>query len=87
MSMDIGGAVKTLKEGKRVTRAGWSSGMFVYYVPASRYDAYTDAGKSIAGDDGKVSYNAYLAAKPSNGAVSVWFPSLSDILSDDWYIV
>ena len=87
MSMDIGCAVKALKDGKRVTRAAWHAGMFVYYVPASRYDAYTDAGKSIAGDDGKVAYNAYLAAKSNHSAVNVWFPALADILADDWHIV
>lgn len=88
MAMDIGGAVNALRDGKRVTRGAWHhTGRFVYYVPAARYAARTDAGKSIADGDGMVAYDAYLAEKTNYGAVGMWNPTADDLLGSDWYIV
>ena len=81
----FGWALYRLKEGKKVARTGWNGkGQFVYYVPAGRYKALTDAAKSIAEDDGKVSYNHYMALRTVQGAISTWVPSVTDCLAEDW---
>ena len=59
--------------------------MFLYYVPASSYPAMTDIAKDTFGD--MVEYCAYLAMKTVQGHVTPWFPSQTDLLSDDWVIV
>lgn len=87
-NLDFGYALMFLKQGKKVARKGWNSkGQFVYYVPADRYVAKTDAAKSVMDEDGKVSYRAYLALKTAQGDIATWVPSISDCLADDWEVV
>lgn len=82
---DFGEAIKRLKEGRTVARKGWNGkGMFLYYVPANRYTAITDAAKKIAGEDNKVEYGAYIAMKTAQGNVVPWLASQTDVLAEDW---
>jgi hypothetical protein len=86
--MTIGMAIEALKQGFEVARSGWNGkDMFVYYVPANVYEATTNIMKELAGDNGLVPYNAYLAIKTAQGPVSTWVPSINDCLADDWCIV
>ncbi len=83
--MNFGKALEALKQGKKVTRKGWNGkGMFLYYVPVGRYPARTDIAKSIAAEDGKVDYGAYIAMKTAQGYVVPWLASQTDLLGDDW---
>lgn len=85
--MDFGAALDALKDGRRVSRAGWNGkGMFVYLVPSNAYPPSTDAAKSYF-NGGLVPYNAYLAIKNVNDTVSTWVPSINDVLAEDWGIV
>ena len=87
-NLDFGEALRLLKQGKKVARKGWNGkGQFVYYVPADRYPAKTDAAKSVMDKDGKVSYRAYLALKTAQGDIATWGPSISDGLAEDWEVV
>jgi hypothetical protein len=86
--MNFGKALDMMKEGVKVARKGWNGkGQFVYYVPEGRYAAITDAAKSIAAEDGKVTYRPYLALKTVQGDVATWAPSISDLLAEDWEVV
>ena len=86
--MNFGLAIEAAKKGAKITRRGWNGkGMFLYYVPEGRYPARTDAAKSIAAEDGKVDYGAYIAMKTVQGNVVPWLASQTDILAEDWEIV
>ena len=86
--MSFGPAIEAMKKGKKVSRRGWNGkGMFLYYVPEGRYPARTDAAKSIAEEDGKVDYGAYIAMKTAQGNVVPWLASQADMLADDWEVV
>lgn len=86
--MNFGEAIEALKQGKKVTRKGWNGKkMFLYYVPSGRYDAMTDAAKTIADKDGKVDYGPYIAMKTAQGNVVPWLASQTDMLGEDWMIV
>ena len=86
--LTFGLAIEAMKQGAKVARAGWNGkGMFVYYVPANSYLAQTGVAKSYFGDAAMVPYNAYMALKGADGAVSAWAPSGSDALADDWVVV
>ena len=86
--MSFGLAIEAMKKGKKVSRRGWNGkGMFLYYVPEGRYPARTDAAKSIAEEDGKVDYGAYIAMKTAQGNVVPWLASQTDMLADDWEVV
>ena len=86
--MNFGLAIEAAKKGAKITRRGWNGkGMFLYYVPEGRYPAITDAAKSIAAEDGKVDYGAYIAMKTAQGNVVPWLASQTDMLADDWEVV
>ena len=86
--MNFGLAIEAAKKGAKITRRGWNGkGMFLYYVPEGRYPARTDAAKSIATEDGKVDYGAYIAMKTAQGNVVPWLASQTDVLADDWEVV
>ena len=86
--MNFGLAIEAAKKGAKITRRGWNGkGMYLYYVPEGRYPARTDAAKSIATEDGKVDYGAYIAMKTAQGNVVPWLASQTDILADDWEVV
>lgn len=86
--MPFGLAVEAMKKGLRVARANWNGkGMFAYFVPAAAYPAQTGVAKKHFGESAMVPYNAYMALKGADGAVSTWAPSGSDALADDWLIV
>lgn len=86
--MGIGGAILAMKNGEKVARLGWAGkGLFVYYVPPASYPVQSAAAKAHFGEGALVPYNAYLALKGADGAVSTWAPSCSDALAEDWHIV
>lgn len=87
-NLDFGQAIRALKAGDRVSRAGWNgNGQFVYLVPANSYPAQTGIAKAYFGADAMVPYHAYLALKTAQGDVATWAPSCSDALAEDWQII
>lgn len=88
MTFEFSIALPLLKKGNKLARTGWNGkGMFIYYIPADAYPPRTEIAKSFCNSDGLVPYNAYLAIKNVDGAVSTWVPSINDVLADDWIIV
>lgn len=86
--MNFGKALEELKAGKKVARKGWNGkGMFLYYVPANRYNAITEPAKEIMGSDGKVEYGAYIAMYTAQKNVVPWLASQTDMLAEDWEVV
>ena len=86
--MPFGDALKALKAGQRVARAGWNGkGMFVYFVPPASYPVQTGAAKAHFGEGAMVPYNAYMAIKNVNETVSTWVPSVNDCLAEDWEVL
>lgn len=89
INMDFGGAIKALKQGKKVTRSGWNGGgMFVYFVPANSYPVSRNNLGTMGGifPNDMVPYREYLALKTAQGDVSTWAPSVSDALAEDWQV-
>jgi hypothetical protein len=85
-SLTFGDALVLLKQGKRVSRAGWNGkGMFVYMVLANSYPAQTDADRDCFGEI--VLYNPYMAIKNVDHTVSTWVPSVNDALAEDWHVI
>ena len=85
--MKFGHALELLKKGKKVTRKGWGSGVFIYYVSEDKYPAKMDAAKELADKDGLVKYSSYIAMKTHQGYVTPWIASQIDLLSEDWEII
>lgn len=86
--MDFGGALRNLRNGKRVTRAGWAdAGVFVYFVPAASYPVQTGAAKAHFGEGSMVPYKAYLAIKQADETVCVFVPGMDSLLAFDWRVI
>lgn len=90
-SLDFGGALSALREGKAVTRAAWNANSnavpdaaFVYLVPANSYPAQTPIAQKTWGTGVMVPYHAYLAMRKPDNTVVVFTPDMDSILAQDW---
>jgi hypothetical protein len=68
--MDIGQALAVLREGGRVTRAGWNGAG--QWIALQLPDAHSKMGKP------------YLYISPVDGELVPWLASQTDILATDW---
>ncbi|GED14857.1 hypothetical protein AMI01nite_28480 [Aneurinibacillus migulanus] len=87
----IGLAVDLMKEGYKVTRAGWNGkGMFAAYqkgypdgIPCNAQTA-----KTWGMNEGDLfKCRPYLQLRCADGTHAMWTPSTSDVLAEDWMIV
>lgn len=75
MTMDIGGAIKTMREGQRATRKHWNSPK-IYLMLIN--GAINDAGQQCL--DCVLLHN-------QDDTIVPWTCSQTDLLADDWRIV
>lgn len=89
--LTFGLALEALKKGFHLARKGWNGkGMFVVYqkgypqgIPCNRQTAI-----AWGLNEGELfECNPYLQIKNVDGSHSMWVPSISDVLSEDWEIV
>ena len=81
-NMDFGYAVKMMKEGKRVERAGWNGkGMWLGLVNTGYYDV----GCSVVNDID--SLLPWIGMKTADNKFVPWLASQTDVLAEDWQIV
>lgn len=92
--MDIGGAIRAAKDGKKVARAGWNGkGMWIAYSPGSPGltpdQFWSPANKAHAeAQDGLVPVLPCLTMKTATGEILMgWLASQTDLLATDWEIV
>lgn len=84
--LTLGKAIKRMKQGCSVARAGWNGkGMFIYYVPGGDYTTQTDIAKMYFGDTAH--YQPYIAMKTADGTVVPWLASQTDLLAEDYEVV
>lgn len=90
-TFDFGGALLSLKKGKKVARKGWNGkGMFLTLQEGSEVDGSlmrNDNAKNFYGDS-KVVICAHIDMKAADGSYVVgWLASQTDMLAEDWVIV
>lgn len=95
--MDFGQALKHLKDGHKVARAGWNGkGMFIYLVNGTkvfyenlRGEAAKHLEVSNPTNSGKTAIiNSHIDMKATDGSIVVgWSPSQADMLAEDWEVV
>ena len=86
--MDFGNAVRELKCGNKVARAGWNGkGMFLFLVPGSVFKVNRPPLLGIYPEGTEVRYCPHIDMKTADGSVVPWLASQSDVLSDDWVLV
>lgn len=95
--MDFGGAIKALKEGRKVARMGWNGkGMFLWLKPSTEVMAEWCKDpmlKSLAEQNGgSISALGTICmythdCSGRNAILTGWLASQSDMLLEDWIII
>jgi len=82
---DFGTALLLLKQGKKVTRAGWNGkGMWLVFIPADAWS--TSIGPSPHQVPGAHRL-PWIAMKTTDNGLVPWLASQTDMLADDWGLV
>lgn len=85
--MDFSEALKAIKAGERVQRAGWNGkGMFLFLVPGSTFKVNRPPLLGIYPEGTEVRYHAHIDMKTAQGDVVPWLASQTDVLADDWQL-
>lgn len=83
--MDFGDAVRALKAGEKVARAGWNGkGMFLFLVPGSTFTVNRPPLLGIYPEGTQIKYHAHIDMKTATGEVVPWLASQTDVLAEDW---
>lgn len=86
--MNFGQAIEALKEGKRVSRAGWNGkGMFLFLVPGSTFIVNRAPLLGIYPEGTQINYCPHIDMKTADDKVVPWLASQTDVLAEDWDIV
>lgn len=96
--MDFGQAIREMKAGHKVCRAGWNGkGMWIVIMPELSLPSYNTQGTDRKvndrtakwiGKDKPLESQAYIAMWTAQEKWQPgWLASQSDILADDWQIV
>lgn len=81
--MDFGDALRALKAGKRVARAGWNGkGMWLSLVKS--YDYNPGEGGTHALGCEKL---PWIGMKTADNKFVPWLASQTDVLAEDWQVV
>ncbi len=73
MPFDFGEALVALKQGHRLTRAGWNGAD--QWLELQTPDHYSKMRKP------------YIYISPVDGDLVPWLPSQTDVLAEDWLVV
>ena len=86
--MNFGDAVRMLKAGRKVARAGWNGkGMFLFLVQGSTCKVNRPPLLGIYPEGTEVNYHAHIDMKTADGMVVPWLASQTDMLAEDWQLV
>lgn len=88
--LSFGSAISAIKEGGKVSRAGWNgSNMFLILVPASpNIKPVAGTPYSNAGIANEITIDSHIDMFTASGSMQPgWLASQTDILANDWCIV
>ncbi len=81
-------AIEQIKNGKPVARRGWNGdGMFLMYNPESKLTVDRLPLVGVYKQGTEIHHNAYVTLHTADGNMSIWSPSINDVLANDYYIV
>ena len=83
--MDFGGAIKLLRQGKRLQREGWNGKK--QYIELATNISYINANRETINADHDAIGNKAIAFVGTSGVQLGWLASQADMLAEDWRIV
>lgn len=94
---DFGNALRALKAGKRVCRAGWNGkGMWIALTPGSTFSASSakpghaafHRASELETSDSPVTLLPHIDMRAADGSMVIgWLASQTDMLADDWHVL
>jgi hypothetical protein len=95
MDMDIGEAVRAIKDGKRVARQGWNGkDMWLAYspgceaLPPESFWSPANAEYAVSRPGRCAKVLPCITMKTATGEILMgWLASQTDLLAEDWFIV
>jgi len=89
--MDFGFAIRMLKAGERVSRAGWNGkGMYLAYQKGYPDGIGINANTAEATglpEGTVVKFLPYIIMRTADGSFVPWLASQTDVLAEDWFII
>jgi hypothetical protein len=82
--MNFGKAIELLKEGKRVTRAGWNGKG--QYIELATNISYVNAKGEVINSEHEAIGNKAIVFVGTSGVQMGWLASQADMLAEDWMI-
>jgi len=77
---DFSGALRLLKGGNKMARLGWSSpNMWIMLVATPSVSSVKEAVL--------IKPKPFIVMRTKDGDFAVWFPSICDILAEDWVMI
>ncbi len=83
--MDLGEAIKLLKQGKRVQREGWNGKK--QYIELATSISYVNTKNETINAEHDAIGNKAIAFVGTSGVQLGWLASQADMLAEDWRIV
>lgn len=78
-------ALDMILAGARMQRAGWNGkGMYVYYVPGSRFTTPRPPLDQFYKPGEMIEYSSHIDMKTADGKHVPWLCSQTDMLAGDW---
>lgn len=95
---DFGSAIRAMKDGHRVCRAGWNGkGMWVALTPGSTFNAaaakrghaaFHRAAELEQSPHENVTLLPHIDMRAADGSMVIgWLASQTDMLADDWHVL
>ena len=83
--MNFGQALESLKQGRKVARAGWNGkGMFLFLVQGSRFRVNRPPLLGIYPEGTEINYCSHIDMRTADNKIVPWLASQTDVLAEDW---
>lgn len=92
VKLDFSDALRQLKGGQRIARAGWNGkGMWLTLSPGGEVaasDLWAPANKAFAvRNGGSAVVLPYITMKTADNCIVPWLASQTDVLAEDWMVI
>ncbi len=78
-------ALSHIKKGIKMQRTGWNGkGMFIFFVPGSKFIVSRPPLLGIYPEGTEVNYHAHIDMKTADGQIVPWLCSQTDMIAEDW---
>ena len=84
-AMDFSDALRRVKAGACVARAGWNGkNMFIFLVKGSTFQVNRPPLLGMFPEGTPINYHGHIDMRTADGTIVPWLASQTDLLAEDW---